>query len=160
MDTPEASQRYECDVVIVEDFKDLADSTAEALRRTGLSVLVALDGRSALAIADRCTARVALIDCNLPDFEGLDLVPRLRARWPEAEFIMVSGNVAGVPESLARSSGIRLFLNKPVPLRALCQAVHRLVRQPAPPGRAASWISLGIGSPRDDKGSMPLAPAG
>lgn len=160
MDTPEASQRYECDVVIVEDYKDLADSTAGALQRTGLSVRVALDGMSALAIAEQCTARVALIDCNLPDFEGLDLVPRLRARWPKTEFIMVSGNIGGVPASLARSSGIRMFLNKPVPLRALCQAVHRLVRQPAPVDGAASWVSLGIGSPREDTPSMPLARTG
>jgi hypothetical protein len=39
-------------------------------------------------------------------------------------------------------------------MKALCQAVERLVRahtsRQAAGGFAASWLSLGLGSPRDD----------
>jgi DNA-binding response OmpR family regulator len=158
--TATTTQRYECDVVLVEDFKDLADTMADVLRRSSLSVQVALDGRSALEIARHCVAKVALIDCQLPDIEGPDLVRALRALWPATDIILVSGNVGGISAATARDLGIRMFLNKPVPLRALCQAVHRLLREPrtaaAPSGQ--SWISLGIGSPNDNVVRMPLAP--
>jgi len=161
--------RYLCDVVVIEDFKDLADVLAESLRESGLSVQVALDGGSALEIARHSTARVALVDYMLPDVTGIDLVARLRKQWPNTEFILLSGNIGGVSADLAQSLGIRMFLNKPVPMRALCKAVHQLLRMPRSAASAGTdqrnWLSLGIGSPRhhalDPTGNvvqMPLAP--
>lgn len=146
--------RYSCDVVVVDDYQALTKLIVKSLRRSGMVVEGALDGRGALAIADQCEARVALVDCALPDIDGITLIPQLKAKWPGAIFVVISGQVGGLSEAMARQLGIHAFINKPLPMKALCQAVERLVRAhtsgQATGGSAANWLSLGLGSPRDD----------
>jgi len=143
--------RVGCDVVVVDDFPELATSIAETLRGRGLSVRVALDGEAAAALARNYNPVVALIDCILPDIDGLHLIRKLGDAWPDTTFIAMSGDVGGISEDIARQLRIKAFLNKPLPMRVLAQAVERLVRSPGghPPEREAPspWISLGIGSP-------------
>lgn len=142
---------FECDVVVIDDYQALATEIAGALRRRGLSVQIALDGASAMALAVRSRPRVALVDCALPDIDGIELVRRLGRTWPETTFLVLSGQVGGVSADLARQLRIHAFLNKPLPIRALAQAVERLVhssnehkaRHAAP----TAWLALGMGSP-------------
>lgn len=146
--------RVGCDVVVVDDFPDLATSIAEALRGRGLSVRVALDGDAAIALARNCNPVVALIDCVLPDIDGLDLIRRLGEAWPDTTFIAMSGDVGGITEDAARQLRIKAFLNKPLPMRVLAQAVERLARsgnRPAEREAPSAWIALGIGSPADSE---------
>lgn len=146
--------RYSCDVVVVDDYQALTELIVKSLRRSGMVVEGVLDGRGALAIADQCEARVALVDCALPDIDGITLIPQLKARWPNAIFVVISGQVGGLSEAMARQLGVHAFINKPLPMKALCQAVERLVRAhtsgQATGGTAGSWLSLGLGSPRED----------
>lgn len=143
--------RIVCDVVVVDDFPELATSIAEALRGRGLSVRVALDGETAVALTRNCNPVVALIDCVLPDIDGLELIRQLGEAWPDTTFIAMSGDVGGISEDVARQLRIKAFLNKPLPMRVLAQAVERLVRsssgRPLEKEAPSAWISLGIGSP-------------
>lgn len=143
--------RVACDVVVVDDFPELATAIADALRGRGLSTRTALNGEAAVALARNCNPVVALVDCILPDVDGLDLIRQLGEAWPDTTFIAMSGDVGGISEDVARQLRIKAFLNKPLPMRVLAQAVERLVRSSSgrPPEREApsAWISLGIGSP-------------
>jgi two-component system OmpR family response regulator len=146
-----AAGRVACDVIVVDDFPELAAAIADALRGRGLSIRTALNGEAALALARNCNPVVALVDCILPDVDGLDLIHRLGEAWPDTTFIAMSGDVGGISEDVARQLRIKAFLNKPLPMRVLAEAVQRLVRSADghPPQREApsAWISLGIGSP-------------
>lgn len=143
--------RFNLDVVVVDDYRELTTEIAEALRRRGLSTKVAYDGATAVALAEDSTPAVALVDCALPDVDGFNLIRRLGKAWPETTFLVISGDVGGISEDLARQLRVHAFLNKPLPMRVLAQAVERLVHtsrdraveQEAP----RAWISLGIGSP-------------
>ncbi len=143
--------RVDCDVVVVDDLQELATAIAEALRGRGLSTHVAFDGEAAAALARSYNPAVALVDCVLPDIDGLRLIRQLGEAWPATTFIAMSGDVGGISEDMARQLRVRAFLNKPLPLRALVQAVERIVRMSCdrPEEREAprAWISLGIGSP-------------
>ena len=104
-----------------------------------------------MALAGQCTPRVALVDCALPDIDGIRLIRQLGEMWPDTTFLVISGQVAGISAEMARQLRIHAFLNKPLPMRALAQAVERLVRENrdgAPQKEAPkSWLSLGLGSP-------------
>jgi hypothetical protein len=63
----------------------------------------------------------------------------------------MSAGIEGLPERALEEFGILAFVNKPLPLSLLRQAVLRLVRgQPkadtSSPRRG--WLSAGVGSPR------------
>lgn len=151
--------RFNLDVVVIDDYRELTAEIAEALRRRGLSARVAFDGATALALAEDSTPAVALVDCTLPDVDGFNLIRQLGKVWPETTFLVISGDVGGISEDMARQLRIHAFLNKPFPMRALAQAVERLVGT-SPDGAARrdvprAWISLGLGSPAS---RAPVAP--
>lgn len=143
--------RVGCDVIVVDDFQELASAIGEALRNRGLSTHVAFNGEAALAFARNYKPVVALIDCVLPDIDGLHLIRRLGEAWPDTTFIAMSGDVGGISEDIARQLRIKAFLNKPLPMRVLAQAVERLILssrgRPVEGEAPSAWISLGIGSP-------------
>ncbi len=145
------ADRVGCDVIVVDDLQELATVIAEALRGRGLSTRVAFNGEAAIALARNYKPVVALVDCSLPDIDGLLLIRQLGKVWSDTTFIAMSGDVGGISEDMARQLRIKAFLNKPLPMRVLAQAVERLVRssrgRPVEREAPSSWISLGIGSP-------------
>lgn len=152
------SGRFACDVLIIDDYREFAESVAAALRRTGMTVQIALDAATARSI--EIEPQVVLVDCGLPDGDGISLVRELGKHWQDATFLLLSGQVGGIPEAVAKDLRIRAFLNKPVPLSILRQAIAKLLREPkgAPrDGATHSWLTLGIGSPTGADG-FPRSP--
>jgi len=67
-------------VLLVEDHLQLAESVAQALKSTGLTVDVLHDGVAAdLALSSEEYA-VAILDVGLPRMDGFEVLARLRAR--------------------------------------------------------------------------------
>jgi two-component system, sensor histidine kinase and response regulator len=66
-------------VLLVEDYPDLAEVTAEFLKAEGLDVRVAESGGEALEIATAFQPQLLLCDLNLPDISGLDVVRQMRS---------------------------------------------------------------------------------
>jgi ATP-dependent Lon protease len=144
--------RPSCDVLIVEDDQLQAQELAEALGRTGLGVAVVRNAAQACQLAAAQQPRVALVDYNLPDQNGLGVARLLKELSPDITTIIMSGGIEGLPEHALEEFGILAFVNKPLPLNLLRQAVQRLI-QKKPTARSASpqpksWFSAGVGSPR------------
>jgi DNA-binding response OmpR family regulator len=143
---------FNCDVLIVEDERIQCEEMAAFLARAGLSVAMAHDGASGLAQARRYPPRVALLDYNLPDMTGVQLAEKLRAGFPEMAILIASGRIEGLSEQTLKALGISVFVNKPLPLGPLRQAVPRLARA-APVNRieqqrAGGWLAAGFGGTR------------
>jgi len=77
-------------VLLVEDDPDLRGLLAESLRRQGLVVVEAKDGRTALSALEQDEFDVVLCDRGLPDGEGEDIARRTRS---SARFVYLSGDV-------------------------------------------------------------------
>jgi hypothetical protein len=65
---------------------------------------------------------------------------------------MMSGRIDGLPEEKLRTIGIKVFVNTPLPLGALRQAIVRLVKA-APVNQVEThrnngWLAAGVGSTR------------
>lgn len=124
---------------------------ADYLRRANLNVESAFDAATALAGAARFEPRVVVVDYNLPDMTGVQLAEALRALLPSAALIIMSGRIDGLSEETLQALGITVFVNKPVPLGPLRQAVVKLVEastkgENAP--QAKGWLSTGTGGTR------------
>ena len=142
-----------CHVLVVEDDVIQCGEMAGLLARSNLAVRMAYDGASALRQAAEHLPRVVLLDFHLPDMTGLQLAKQLRALLPSAAFIMMSGHIDGLSERTLQEIGIAVFVNKPVPLGPLRQAVLKLVESPQVgrsrlrPGEKG-WFSTGLGGRR------------
>ena len=145
---------FKCDVLIVEDEMIQCEEMADFLGRGGLSVRTAHDGTTALSQARQAPPRVALLDYNLPDMTGVQLAARLRTLFPEMAILITSGRIEGLSEQTLKDIGITVFVNKPVPLGPLRQAVLRLAH-PNRENKAVAqtnrtgWLSTGLGGTRN-----------
>jgi CheY-like chemotaxis protein len=64
--------------LIVDDNRDVAESTATLLEIAGHEVHIAYDGESALSTAGKVRPQLALIDIGLPGMDGYEVARRLR----------------------------------------------------------------------------------
>ena len=67
-------------ILVAEDNKTLADGLATVLRTGGYAVDVVGDGVSADAVISTTDFDLVVLDLNLPDMDGLDVLRRMRAR--------------------------------------------------------------------------------
>jgi signal transduction histidine kinase/CheY-like chemotaxis protein/integral membrane sensor domain MASE1 len=109
-------------VLVVDDNVDGADSLALVLRRSGHEVVVAYDGREALAQSERQAFDVVLLDIGLPDdLDGYEVARRLRAAEAAPPPVLIALTGFGQPEDHRRSreAGFARHLVKPVDPREL-----------------------------------------
>lgn len=79
-------------VLIVDDNRDTADTTAMLLRIQGYDVAVAYNGRTAISTAKRYDPDVVLLDLSLPDIDGYAVAKSLRKDgMNRASLIVLSG---------------------------------------------------------------------
>jgi CheY-like chemotaxis protein len=100
-------------ILVVEDHVDTAYGLKMYFTTKGYEVHVALDVKSARAVAAEQPFDILLSDLALPDGNGWDLLRELRARGPVRAIAMSGYNS---PEDIERShaAGFVMHLAKPV----------------------------------------------
>ena len=135
-----------CDVLIVEDDPTQAEEIACYFSRAGLAIEILHSGSEALHCVAEMRPRVALLDYNLPDLDGVTVAERIRRLSPETAMLMMSGRIDGLSEPTLRKIGLYSFVNKPVQPSRLLSSVRRMVRAAARTGLPATppqkWLSL------------------
>jgi DNA-binding response OmpR family regulator len=123
-------------VLVVEDHPRLAQTVASVLRREGMAVDVAFDGREALARTSLTTYDVVVLDRDLPTVHGDEVCRSLTADGYPGAVLMLTA--AGTLED--RVKGLRIgaddYLAKPFHLAELIARVRALARRsrrPLPP---------------------------
>jgi CheY-like chemotaxis protein len=108
------------------------------LKQLGHVVTVVPDGRRALAALASDHFDVVLMDCNMPELDGLEATRQLRAgaagvRDPDVIVIALTANAMDDDRLACLAAGMNDFLSKPVSLQALRQAIDRArARGPRP----------------------------
>ncbi len=119
-------------VLLVEDHAELADTVAVGLRREGLAVDVALDGRDALAHAAIVDYDVVVLDRDLPGVHGDEVCRALIGEGHDSRILMLTA--AGTIED--RVGGLSLgaddYLPKPFAFAELVARVRALGRRSQP----------------------------
>jgi DNA-binding NarL/FixJ family response regulator len=82
-------------VVIVDDHPTFRSFARELLEDEGFEVVAeAMDGASAIEAADRLRPDLVLLDVQLPDLSGFEVVDRLRARGVPSPVVLTSSRDA------------------------------------------------------------------
>ena len=116
-------------ILIIEDLLSLAESFAACLRVISTSVEIVGDGESALAALHRFQPDVILLDVNLPDMSGIDLLRRMRQSGITSDVIVMTGEGSIRLAVEAMRSGARDFLVKPFGIERLRQSVAHALEE-------------------------------
>lgn len=89
---------------------------------------VAETGAQALEMLPRVMPTLVLMDMNLPDMNGLQLMAKLRAdeRFTQLRCIALSADVMDDQRQRARDAGFKDYWLKPIDVRQLRAALERL----------------------------------
>lgn len=110
-------------VLLVDDEEDLALTTAALLRARGYTVDVVHDGVQALAAAERLLPDLVILDYEMPEMDGLQVISALRAKPATARIPILFSTASRC--SLAEIQRADGFLQKPFPEELLYEVVQR-----------------------------------
>jgi DNA-binding NarL/FixJ family response regulator len=111
-------------VLIVDDHAGFRASARRVLEAGGYSVIAeAADGSSGVMAAAESRPDLALVDVQLPDFDGFEVTRRLRESAEAPDIVLISSHDRTDFGSLVETSGARGFVSKsdlsPAALEAL-----------------------------------------
>jgi two-component system response regulator AtoC len=111
-------------ILVVDDEKMIRWSLGEALRGWGFEPVEAETVSAALAAFEAETPVAVLLDINLPDGSGLDVLRKIRQRQQDAVVIMITANVLVDETIAALRGGAYDFIGKPINLEELQVAIR------------------------------------
>jgi len=110
-------------ILVVDDDPAIAESLRDVLADEGYEVVVAADGRQALALMSPRPA-LMLIDLMMPELDGWELFDELRRTAPLADIPICV--LSALPSHAPPNANA--VLQKPVDLEALLSTVARLIK--------------------------------
>ncbi|MFQ5667532.1 MAG: UDP-3-O-acyl-N-acetylglucosamine deacetylase [Candidatus Binatia bacterium] len=137
-------------VLVVDDECEIRASLRGILAEEGLRVLEAEDGRQALALIERESPELVILDVWMPEMDGLQLLQRLRDDGPAPAVIMISGHGNIETAVKATKLGAFDFIEKPFSLDGLLRVVNRALDHQAAVLRRADTIPVVDIHPRAD----------
>lgn len=112
-------------VLLVEDDRHIALALRIRLSAAGYAVIIAPNVSNALQAVSDAVPDIAVIDINLPDGNGIELMHAIAQQCREGKMttvIMTASRKPGLRE-LAMQKGAAAFLEKPFPSRMLLDAI-------------------------------------
>ena len=82
-------------ILVVDDEPGIRETLGMLLTSAGYDVVVAENGVSAISHLDRTVADLMLTDLNMPGMSGMDLISRVRRRYPATLIVAISGDYQG-----------------------------------------------------------------
>ncbi len=126
-----AEPPYTCDIVLIDDDEALAEMLLHSFRTRGYSVRWLHDGTSAVELlagtSPELTARLAILDVNLPELNGMAVLRRLADDQilRRTKVIMLTARSAEAEVVAALQMGAFDHVAKPFSLPILMRRVHR-----------------------------------
>lgn len=103
-------------VLVVDDSPETLGMLNEALEQSGYTVLVALEGRQAITIAEKITPGIILMDALMPHLDGFDTCRQMKANPALANVPVIFMTGLSDTDSIIRAldAGGVDYLSKPV----------------------------------------------
>ncbi len=116
-------------ILLVDDDADIIESLRLALEANGFEVLVARDGNQGLALVERESPDLIILDMMMPKRSGFLVLEKLRrSEMDSPPVIMVTANEGSRHKAYAEMLGVDDYLRKPFPMDKLLESVNRLIR--------------------------------
>lgn len=117
-------------LLVVDDNKENRTHLARRLARDGYQVLTAESGALALETLELQPVALVLLDLQMPDMDGLEVLEHIRAEKDENELpvLMVSANTDTATKVAAMDRGANDYLHKPVEYDFLLAKVRQTLR--------------------------------
>ena len=129
-------------ILIVEDEKNLNKILQDYLRHHGFTAISAENGQDGLQLWQQEQPDLVLLDLNLPDMDGLDLLREMR-RNDQTPVIMISARTEEIDRLIGLELGADDYITKPFSPREVVARVKAVLRRWNQPLKQSEPLRLG-----------------
>lgn len=122
-------------LLTVDDELDVCDFIKDFFSARGYAVLVALNGKDALALVQKERPGIVFLDIVMPEMNGLEVLRQIKAFDQSIKVIMVSVADDPVTRLQAKQSGADEFIRKPFSKRYLEEVVIQKIIEMTDPAK-------------------------
>ena len=116
-------------VLVVDDEVNIAELISMALRYEGWEVQMAHTGAAAVSAARELGPDAVVLDMMLPDFDGLEVLRRMRASTPDVPVLFLTARDAVEDRIAGLTAGGDDYVTKPFSLEELVARLRGLMRR-------------------------------
>jgi len=115
--------------LIVDDDPDFCVLLREMLKWRGFEVSIAYSASGALSSMGQVHPEIMVVDIQMPEVDGLDLIRRIRSKESFAKIPIIVITATAIREMLLKSqqAGADFFLTKPLSFLELDQTIDRIM---------------------------------
>jgi diguanylate cyclase (GGDEF)-like protein len=116
-------------ILIIDDDHNLGKTLSDILSSKNYTTFSATTGSEGLSILEHHTFSVALIDLNLPDVSGIDVLERIKTKSPSTEAIILTANASLSSAIEATNRGAFSYLLKPYEIEQLLLTISHAIEK-------------------------------
>jgi CheY-like chemotaxis protein len=114
-------------ILLVDDDRQVIRYLKKALEAAGYTVTAVTSGKQALAAIRKRLPDLLILDLNMPEPDGFDLLKSERAKFPYLRVLAISGYLEGALLEAAEVFGANATLEKPIQAGVLVAKVRELL---------------------------------
>ncbi|OGF45274.1 MAG: hypothetical protein A2231_11120 [Candidatus Firestonebacteria bacterium RIFOXYA2_FULL_40_8] len=115
-------------ILIVDDEKNILEAF-KFLLQDKYKVLTTDSGKDALKILDEVEVDIVLLDIMMPDMDGLEVLGKIKEKYPSIEVVMVTATKTVTTAVKAMKLGAYDYLVKPVDNDDILISIQRIVKK-------------------------------
>ena len=100
-------------ILVIDDEDIVLKSCHRALTPEGYDVKIAKSGVEGLKMLENELFHVALIDVKMPDMDGMEVLKKIKERWPDVVVIIITGYSAIATAVSSIKLGAFDYIEKP-----------------------------------------------
>lgn len=124
-------------ILIIEDDDDLREGLTFAFEMEGYKVKAVATKHDCIRLSGSNAWSLILLDCNLPDGDGFELVQEIK-KYSDVPLFMLTARNTEIDEVKALELGVDDFMSKPFSLAVLKARIRRILSASQPDHRLAS----------------------
>ena len=139
-------------MLVVDDEVNIAELLSMALRYEGWQVAMAHTGTKAVAMAKDDRPDAVVLDVMLPDFDGMEVLRRMRGHHPDVPVLFLTARDAVEDRVAGLTAGGDDYVTKPFSLEEVVARLRALMRRSGAADRRTASV-LAVGDLRLDEDS-------
>lgn len=116
-------------ILLVDDDRMSLRSLGDFLTTAGFAVDALQCPQTALAVTQVRTYDLIVSDYQLPEMNGIDIIRKVKTEQPSIKSILYTGYFTKATVDAARAAGIDRFFSKPIRIKEMISAIHKLTRK-------------------------------
>jgi len=112
-------------VLLVDDNQQMLDELRDIFKDNKINLLAADSGKEALKLAEKEDFDVAVVDIRLPDFNGVELIDKLKNVRPNSIYLLITAYTSAETAIKALQKGVLDYIVKPFSPEELINSVKK-----------------------------------